>query len=306
MLDWSHLHTFHAVAETGSFSEAGRRLRLSQPTVSRQIAALEEALKSRLFVRRARGLAPTPAAEAILADVRRMDEAAMALGRHIVGAQEKAEGNVRVSTTEGLGVLWLIPELARFRRDHPRVTVEVVIDNQAVNLAKREADIALRLFRPQQPDLVARRLGSLGIGLYASRAYLAKRGEPKALADLAGMDIVGYDEGMTNLPQARALRALEKNGAVVMRSNNLLAIYQAVRSGLGIGFISCLTADADDRLVRLLPGEMGHMLDVWLVMHADMRRTPALRAVADFLAALVERDRGKLEGGRERLHKNAK
>jgi len=306
MLDWSHLHTFHAVAETGSFSEAGRRLRLSQPTVSRQIAALEEALKSRLFVRRARGLAPTPAAEAILADVRRMDEAAMALGRHIVGAQEKAEGNVRVSTTEGLGVLWLIPELARFRRDHPRVTVEVVIDNQAVNLAKREADIALRLFRPQQPDLVARRLGSLGIGLYASRAYLAKRGEPKALADLAGMDIVGYDEGMTNLPQARTLRAIEKSGAVVMRSNNLLAIYQAVRSGLGIGFISCLTADADDRLVRLLPGEMGHMLDVWLVMHADMRRTPALRAVADFLAALVERDRAKLEGGRNRLQKNAK
>ena len=158
-MDWSILRDFIAVAETGGLSQAARRLRVSQPTLSRRIAALEEQLKAQLFQRTPRGLSLTDAGEHVLVGARRVEEEALAIERQADAAQQTLTGTVRLTVTESLGALWLPQKLAAFHAQYPGVCVEVLVDNRAANLVRREADIAIRLFRPDQPDLIARHVG---------------------------------------------------------------------------------------------------------------------------------------------------
>ena len=295
-MDWSALKAFLAAAEAGSFSAAARRLRLSQPTVSRQVAELERDLNARLFVRQARGLVLTPSGEGILELARRMEETAVAVERRLGGEEATAGGLVRITVTEGLASLWLIDRLVPFRLAHPALALDIRVDNMAVDLARREADIAIRLFRPKQADLVAKRVGNLGFGLYAAASYLARKGEPRTLADLAGHDLVGFGEVPFLPSQGSWLMQAAGGRALAFRSNSLTAQYQAIRAGWGIGAAPHFVMAKDAGVRRVLPEARAPVQDLWLVVHGDLRRSPRIRLVFDELAALFARHRAELAG----------
>jgi len=296
MTDWTLLRAFHAVAETGSLSGAAKRLRVSQPTIGRQIAALEREFNSRLFVRHSRGLELTAAGASIRAAAAQMEEAATAIDRRVTGLDMTPAGSVRLSTTEGLGIHWLPPHLAAFRDRHPNIAVELVVDNFAVNLARRDADIALRLIRPQQPDLIGRKVARLRLGLYAARSYLARRRPPAQADELRQHDLVGFEGNLAAIGQAVWFGAAIGDARVAFRSNSLLAQFEAVRAGIGIGVLSSYMAEPDPALARVLPGLAPPDIDIWLVVHSDLKRNPRIRLLYDFLADRIRDHRGELAG----------
>ena len=295
-LDWSILRDFIAVAETGSLSQAARRLRLSQPTLSRRIAALEEQLKAQLFQRTPRGLLLTEAGEQVLAGARRVEEEALAIERQAEAAHQTLTGTVRISVTEGLGSMWLPRKLAQFHAQYPGVCVEVLVDNRAANLLRREADIAMRMFRPEQPDLIAKRAGELIMGLYGSRSYFAKHGMPQKLEDLKSHYHVGFDEGMREHAAVQRLERCFSPERIVHRSSSFVGQLTATLAGIGLGVHDCVLADSEPTLQRIMPEHFNHAMEIWLVTHSDMRRSARIRAVYDFLADALSEDRSQLLG----------
>jgi len=295
-MDWSILRDFIAVAETGSLSQAARRLRLSQPTLSRRIASLEEQLKARLFLRTPRGLLLTEAGEAVLAGARRVEQEALAIERHADAAQQTLTGTVRLSLTEGMGSTWLPAKLAAFHAAYPGVCIEVLVDNRAVNLVRREADIAVRLFRPEQPDLVAKRVGELVMGLYGSHDYFTRHGMPKTVEDLKAHSHVGFDEAMARNPAVQRLEGCFTPEKIIHRSNSFIGQLNATLAGIGLGVHDCMLADLDPRLKRILHKHFDHHMEIWLVTHADVRRSARIRAAYDFLANAFAEDRARLIG----------
>ncbi len=283
-LDWSALRDFLTVAECGTLSAAARSLGVSQPTLTRRMTALEESLGSDLFHRSPRGLALTAAGEALLGPVREMESGAQAVELVARGSETSLAGSVRVTMTEGLALAWLPPELARLRRLHPRIDVEVIVKNTALNLLRREADIAIRLGRPrQQMELVTRRVGELVLGLYASRAYLEENGEPGTLDDLAAHTGIAFDEAEMYTGAGSWVESILGDAHVAYRANTLSAQRAAIRAGVGIGPQTCMIAAEDPELVRVVP-EVEVRLEIWLVTHPGLRRTARVGAVFDFLA----------------------
>lgn len=282
-LNWSFLKDFLTVTEAGSLSAAARRLGISQPTLSRRMAALEEELGAELFRRGPRGLELTEAGEAILEPARQMREGANALELAVSGRDRELAGPVRITATEGLAVEWLTPELSDFRAAHPRIDLEVLIRNTAVNVLRREADIALRLGRPQQMELVTRRVGELALGLYASRAYLEEVGTPRTPEDMEHHRAVSFDESYAYTGAGSWLERSLGSARVVYRANQLSAQLAAIRAGFGIGGQSRFIASRVPDLVRVLP-ERETRLEIWLVTHPGLRRSARIRAVYDFVA----------------------
>jgi DNA-binding transcriptional LysR family regulator len=295
-LDWSALRDFLAVAETGSLSRAAKKLRLSQPTLSRRIAGLEAQLKAQLFQRTPRGLVLTEAGDKVLSGARRVEQEALAIERQAEAAQAALTGTVRISLAEILGALWLPPRLAAFHAQYPALCIEVLVDNRAVNLVRREADIAVRMFRPEQPDLIAKKVGTMYMGLYGSREYFARRGEPQTKEDLKDHTLVGFDESMSQRPPVQRLEAMFTRDRIVHRSTSFIGQFQATLAGIGLGVHECISADADPQLKRVLPGDVNHPLEVWLVTHEDMRRSPRVRAVFDYLETCFTAEKNQLQG----------
>jgi DNA-binding transcriptional LysR family regulator len=271
------------VAEHGSLSEAARRLGVSQPTLTRRMSALEGSLGAELFRRGPRGLELTEAGEAVVGPARQMEQEAQALELAVTGRDRALAGTVRITATEGLALTWLTPALARFREQHPRIDVEVIVRNTAVNVLKREADIAIRLGRPRQMELVSRRIGELALGLYASRDYVEEMGEPRESADLARHRAVAFDEDEVHTGAGTWLERAVGGARVVYRANTLSAQLAAIRAGFGIGAQSVFIADRDPGIVRVLP-ETEVRLEIWLVTHPGLRRSARIRAAYDFLA----------------------
>lgn len=296
MWDWTGLQYLLALAETGSQSAAARRLNVSQPTVGRRLARLEADMDARLFDRTPDGLVLTPAGERLLEHARRIEQESLAARRAIGGGDSALEGSVRISAIEALGITWLTPALADLRRRHPGIRLEFLIENATVNLLRREADIAVRLFRPTQDALVARYLGQHAMGLYATRAYLDAHGTPADLAGLTGHAFIGFDETISHYPQARWFDAHIPADRVVFRSNSNLAHIAAARAGLGIGLLSSFIADQTPDLIRVLPDADTTAHEIWLVTHADLRRSARIRAVYDFLADLITKEKAALAG----------
>lgn len=292
--DWEGYRAFLVVAERGSFSLAARELGISQPTTSRRVDQLERALGTRLLVRRSRGVLPTPAGERVLVEARRMATAATAATRLVGGEPSQELRRIRISATEGLGTLWLPHRLAAL--ETPNVRVDLVIDNAATDLSARHAEIAVRLFRPRQPDLVARRVGTLGFGLFATRGYLDARGTPRRLTDLARHDHIGFlDRGQPALPSyLRWLRKLVPAERFVVNASSLLAMHELARAGRGLVLGTHAVLSADPRLERVLPGVRPPSMEVWLAVHADVRRDPDVLHVHDALAAVFAREAGAL------------
>lgn len=282
-LDWAALRDFLAVAECGSLSAAARRLGVSQPTLTRRMAALQEALRAELFRRGGRGLELTETGEAILAPARQMASEAQAIELAASGRDRELAGTVRITATEGLAVEWLTPALATFRERHPRIDLEILVRNTALNVLRREADVAIRLGRPQQAELVARRVAELALGLYASRSYLASAEALRTPADLALHRGVAFDGADLYTGVGSWLEKGLGPARIVYRANTLAAQRAAIRAGFGIGGQSCFIAGRDPELVRVLP-EIEARVEIWLVTHPGLRRSARIRAVFDFLA----------------------
>tara|TARA_R110000868_G_scaffold42896_6_gene144726 strand:- start:450 stop:1358 length:909 start_codon:yes stop_codon:yes gene_type:complete len=296
-LDWSILRDFIAVAETGSFSKAAKRLLVSQPTLSRRIAALESQLKGQLFQRTPKGLLLTEAGESVLAGARRVEEEALAIERQADAAQQTLTGTVRISVTEGLGSVWLPARLAAFHDMYPGVCVEVLVDNRAANLVRREADIALRMFRPDQPDLIAKRVGEIVMGLYGANSYFARHGQPTRIADLKEHYLVGFDETMAHSnPAVQRLETYFAHERIVHRSSSFIGQLHATKAGIGLGVHDCFLADEEAELQRIFSREFDHRMETWLVTHSDMRRSARIRAVYDFISDAFSDDHKVLQG----------
>ncbi|MEH3148336.1 MAG: LysR family transcriptional regulator [Methylobacterium frigidaeris] len=277
---WDHYRAALAVLEEGSLSGAARALGLTQPTLGRQVAALERALGVTLFTRSPAGLTPTAAALALRPHAEALRSAAAALRRAVTGAEGLA-GTVRITASEVVGAEVLPPLLARLHARHPELRIELVLSDRMQDLLRRDADVAVRMASPEQGALRVRRVGSVRLGLYATGDYLARRGVPERPEDLAGHSLIGFDAETPFLRgMLAAAPALSREG-FAWRSDSTLAQLAAVRAGFGIG--ACHTALAGPGLVRVVPAIVWE-LPTWIAMHEDLRRLARCRAVFDALA----------------------
>ena len=282
--DWSHYRAFLAVFREGSLSGAARDLGLTQPTLGRQIAELEQDLGAALFVRSQRGLTPTDAARDIAPHAEAMAAAAGAIARAASGGASDVAGDVRITASDVVGAEVLPPMLAEFRRAHPGIAIELVLSNRVEDLLRGEADIAVRMVRPSQDALVARRIGSVNLGLYAHRTYLQSAPPLTTVAALKEQHaLIGFDRETPYLRELVSPFGLER-AQFALRADNQLAQIAAIRAGLGVGFIQRAIARRDPDLVALFP-EVNFDLEIWLALHEDLRASRRLRLMMDHLAA---------------------
>jgi DNA-binding transcriptional LysR family regulator len=282
--NWDELRTFVEVARDGSLSGAARRLGLTQPTVGRHVDGLEAALGSTLFTRSPRGLTPTPAALALVPHVEAMDAAAAALARTASGEASADRGAVRVTASDIIGVEVLPPILAAFHARHPGIAIELALTNRTQDLARRDADIAVRMVRPTQSGLVAKRIGSSRISLFAHREYLARFGEPRSLADLGNHCLIGFDRDNSSFRGFGGYAAALTRDSFGLRCDSDIAQLAALRAGVGIGGCQDNIARRTPELVAVLPNAFHYALEVWLVMHENLKATRRVRRLFDHLA----------------------
>lgn len=285
MIEWELYRSFLGVLREGSLSGAARVLGMAQPTVGRHIAALEAALGLALFTRSPNGLLPTEAALALQPHARAMESTAAALERTAASYGDGVRGVVRVTASEVIGLEVLPPVLARLRGRHPELRIELLLSNEVQDLLQREADVAVRMARPSQEQLVARRVGAVELGLHASSGYLARYGTPASLDDLGGHALIGYDRptpfvraGLKRWPQFARER-------LALRTDSDTAQLALIRAGAGIGVCQVALARRAPQLVRVLPDAFSLPLETWVTMHEDLRDSPRCRVTFD---ALVE------------------
>lgn len=290
------MQDFLAVAEDGSLSAASKKLHVSQPTVGRRIASLEERLGTPLFIRTPQGLNLTDTGELILGHARRMEEEAHAVERLVNGREASLSGNVRLSTIEPIGSDWLVHNLVPFRARYPDIQLEVHIDSQPVDLLRGEADIAIRLMNAGHAELITKKVATMSWGLYASREYLARYGMPKDLADLENHKVVSPSLKIVEDVKSFIQIPNYHKAQTVFRSNNFLTLLRATEEGIGIGVHPPLNADRCSNLVRLFPQVTVLEMDLLMVMHPDLRRSARIRATWEFLSDLFRENRALLAG----------
>jgi DNA-binding transcriptional LysR family regulator len=286
-MEWDELKYFLAVARCGSLSEAARVLKSSSPTVGRHIAALEDKLGIRLFDRRQNRYRLTESGEAIRMKAEEVEESIRSIEREALGRDMRATGTVRLATSHDLAVAVIAPAIAQFRQAFPQISLELVAQTGAVNLTKREADIALRQARPAQGDLVLRRVGVWNLGLYAAKSYAKAHDLKPGLSDLSNADIIVWTEEYAHLYGGTWFAKHAPESQVALASNSRRIHHAACRAGVGVAILPCLLADQDSELVCLLAPERVTSLDLWLVAHRDLLRTARVRAVMDFLVRVV-------------------
>lgn len=288
-LDWSLLQSFLRVAAAGSLSAAARASGVSQPTLGRHIRALEAALEQPLFLRRPEGQALTAMGHRLLAHARDMEEAAARISLTAAGASARLEGTVRITAARVVSH-WHLPRLlARLREQEPGIRIDLVASDVPENLLHREADIALRMFRPERGDLVAQKVAELPLGLYAARSYLDRVGRPETLKELQALDFVGY--GRSDMMQ----RVMAENGwqagreTFPVRCEDQLVNWALVCAGCGVGGFQRVIADADPRVERIAGFVRLPVLPVWLVVPEALRQVPRVARVRQALAAEMAR-----------------
>lgn len=283
--DWSLVRSFLAVLDQGSLSGATRVLGSSQPTVGRHIAELESQMGVVLFERTGRGLVPTATALQLSEAARSMEAGALQLARTLTGAQNQSTGTVRITASVPVAVQLMPSLLTRMRQALPDIQIELVSSNQVSNLLRREADIAVRMVRPEQASLVVRKIGEVGLGAYAHRSYLARRGALRKPTDLLHHDLIGSDTDTSILQGFLAMGYPVTRDVFALRSDDFIVQWQAVRAGLGVGFCSDYMARQEPDVVRVLPGLLKIApLPMWLAVHREIRTNRRIRAVFDFLA----------------------
>ncbi|MBL8326084.1 MAG: LysR family transcriptional regulator [Rubrivivax sp.] len=288
--DWALVPSFLAVLDAGSLSGAAKRRGAQQPTLSRQVAALEAQLGAPLFERTGRGVAPTALALAIADAARQMEAGAGDLLRRLARKRDAATGTVRITTSQVAASYLLPPVLADLQREEPGIQIELVASNQLTNLLRREADIAVRMVRPAQASLVARKLADLPIVACAHRSYLAQAGTPRRPADLLQHRLIGYDRDETLVRGFAVLDSAVRRESFALRTDDQLAYGRLVAAGAGIGFVAAYNLRYWPDVVALLP-ELGiPPLPCWLAVHREIRGSALVRRVYDFLAEAIPRE----------------
>ena len=282
--DWNLVRSFLAALDAGSLLGAGRALGVSQPTVGRHIAELERQWGVALFERTGRGLNPTAAAAQLEQTARSMDESAVLLSRQLSGAEAVLRGSVRISASQPTACYLLPPILARMRERLPQVRVELVVTNALSNLLRRDADIALRMLRPQRATLIAKKVGEVGVGVYAHKRYLQKHGALRTPQDLLNHSLIGDEVVIAGFQRMGSTPTPEH---FVLFTSDLIAQSQAVQAGVGLGFLADYVVKLHPgmkQVQRVLPGFTIAPLPIWLTVHREIRGNRRIRAVYDLLA----------------------
>ncbi|MEJ8561449.1 LysR family transcriptional regulator [Yoonia sp. GPGPB17] len=283
-LDWSLVQAFLAVAETGSLSAAARHLSTSQPTLGRQIKAIEAQLGAELFRRQPRGFALTQTGADLIGPAKAMRDAVQQITLTAAGQQARLEGTVRVTASVATSAMHLPPIIANIRRLEPQIAIELVPSDDTRNLYYREADIAVRMYRPTQLDLITQHIGEIPLGVYAAHSYLADRGTPKSLGDLQEHDFVGYDSNTSIIEGFAETGIKVDRDYFKTRCDDNIAYWELVRAGCGIGFAQSNVGDNDPAVAEIDLGISLPTLPIWLTAHEAMRQTPRIRRVWELLA----------------------
>jgi len=285
IFDWNRARAFLVTAEEGSLSAAARALDMTQPTLGRQVTALEEELGVALFERVGRGLELTPSGLELVEHVRAMGDAANRLSLTASGQSTSIEGNICITATEVMAAFGLPPIIQKLRQMEPGIDVELIASSSTSDLKRREADIAIRAFRPTQPDLIAKKVGDVKFNLYAAASYLKLLGNPASQDDLSEADFIGFDK------TDRLLIALKETGLNLTPQNfpvtteNHLVLWELVKQGVGIGIMPEDVGDVEPLVKRALPHLEPLKGETWLVAHRELKTSRRVRMVFDFLAS---------------------
>ncbi|NNG03588.1 MAG: LysR family transcriptional regulator [Inquilinus sp.] len=295
-MDWDKLRVFHAVAEAGSFTHAGERLNLSQSAVSRQIGALEESLSAPLFHRHARGLILTEQGELLLDTAREVFAKLSQAEAMLTDSKETARGPLTVTATVAFGSTWLTPRIREFLQLYPDVELSLLIGDEELDLGMRQADVAIRMTPPRQPDLIQRHLMTVRLHIYGAVDYLKRRGIPKSLDDLSGHNLIIFgNETRAPIDNVNWLTNIgdPKPGErrPVLRINNQYAIYRAVRSGLGLASLPDYMVDPNLNVVKVLPDVAGPAAEAYFVYPEELRRSKRIQVFRDFLVRKIAESR---------------
>jgi DNA-binding transcriptional LysR family regulator len=294
MIDWDRVRIFHAVAGAGSFTKAADRLGLSQSAISRQIGALEETIGTPLFHRHARGLILTEQGEILLETAEEVAKKIAAVETTLGEVRDEAAGHLRINTTVGLGTVWLTSHLYDFRSLYPDITLELVATDSDVDLAMRQADVAIRLHRPTQPDLVQRRLMTVHTHIYASDRYLSARGMPQHPADLDRHSLIAY--GQQWQPPVPSLNWILSAGRdenelhsrnPTLTINNVFGMLRACECGLGLASLPDYLGGTNKALKRVLPALEGPSFTAYFVYPEELRASKRVAVFRDFLLEKV-------------------
>jgi DNA-binding transcriptional LysR family regulator len=291
-MDWDKLRVFHAVAEAGSFTHAGESLNLSQSAVSRQISALEESLNVPLFHRHARGLILTEQGE-LLNRTARDVFAKLSMTEAILSeSRQHPKGPLKITTTVAFGTTWLTPRAREFLQKYPEIQLSLLLDDTELDLGMREADIAIRMTQPRQPDLIQRHLMTIRFHVYGHVSYLKRKGVPKTVQDLGDHDLIAYPTDM-RAPISNINWLLEAGDppqgtrTPIMRVNNVYAIFKAVESGLGMAALPDYMVEGSRDIVRVLPELNGPTVETYFVYAEELRHSKRIAVFRDFLVRKV-------------------
>lgn len=305
MDDWNDLRLVLAISRSGTLTGAAVTLGVNHSTAFRRLGALEEATGVRLFERLPGGVyAPTPAGERMAAAAERIETEAAALDREIVGRDHRLTGRLCVTASETLAYRLLTAQIARFRTAHPGIIVELAIDNRLLSLSRREADIALRVARPKEGDLYGRKLADIAWSVYAGKA-LAEKLPPLREMRFERFPMIGWEAGVTGINTAEWLSRHGADDSFVYRTSSLVNQLVAAKEGIGIAVLPCYLGDPEPDLVRLVPGPVPALdRELWIVTHADLRRTARVRAFFDVVGEGIAAARALLAGKGEAAKKN--
>lgn len=282
MMNWDDARFFLAVARCGTLRKAANQLQVDQATVGRRLTALENSLGSKLFIRTPKSFSLSPLGESMLADMMKMENAVQAIARKAAGGDESLCGNVRIATTDTLAEAFVIPALQDLRQRYPAITVTLLTALNITDIAYHSADLAIRGARPDDDELIIKRLATIEMGLYASPHYLAQRGMPVKGEQLRGHDLLMFPRELVPRHWNNFCGETLYEPNAVLQCNSQLLLRSATRSGLGIGLLLSCLADHDPELVRLFP-ESKDWVDIWLVLHPDLQRAARVRAVVQAL-----------------------
>lgn len=281
MMNWDDARFFLAVARCGTLRKAASQLHVDQATVGRRLSAFEDALGSKLFIRTPKSFALSPLGEEMLADVMKMENAVQAINRKAASGDESLCGNVRIATTD-TAEAFVMPALQDLRERYPAITVTLLTAVNIADISYHGADLAIRGARPDDDELIIKRLATIEMGLYATQHYLARRGMPVRGEQLRGHDLLMFPRELVPRHWNNFCGEALHEPNVVLQCNSQLLLRSATRSGLGIGLLSAFLADKDPELVRLFP-ENKDWVDIWLVLHPDLQRAARVRAVVQAL-----------------------
>lgn len=287
-MDWDKLRIFYAVAEAGSFTHAGETLNLSQSAVSRQISTLEDSIGVTLFHRHARGLILTEEGELLHKTASEIFGKLAMIEGQLADSKQLPEGPLRITVAEFIGSTWLAPKLAQLRSEHPDIHLTMLLDDRILNLGMREADAAIRLYKPEQPDLIQRHLTNINFHICASKEYLKKNGTPKSVTELKSHTLIGYPE---NVPAPFSdpnwlFRIADLNGDIssnVIMMNSIYGIHEAVKAGAGIAALPDYLVAKEKDMVQILPDVERTPVEVYFVYPEERRHSKRIGIFRDFL-----------------------